>query len=161
VKRAAATVLLLRHARAADKHAWPGPDEERPLDGLGARQAQALAASLGALRPARILSSPLRRCHESVAPLAETLLLPVELRAELSVQATLADALGLLGGLGDGLAVACTHREVIERLLGPGHRCAKAGAWLVEVHGSALVRVRYLPAPTRARVRELDRLAPA
>jgi phosphohistidine phosphatase SixA/ADP-ribose pyrophosphatase YjhB (NUDIX family) len=62
------TVLLVRHASAGDRHAWPGPDASRPLDELGRHQAQRLAALLRSFGPDQVLSAPLTRCEQTVAP---------------------------------------------------------------------------------------------
>ena len=63
-------VRLVRHACAGDKHSWAGDDADRPLDDVGRLQALAVAELLG-LRPAgRLLSSPTRRCLDTLVPLA-------------------------------------------------------------------------------------------
>jgi broad specificity phosphatase PhoE len=65
-----ATIRLVRHGRAAggwDAHVDPGLDE------LGRGQAAALAellAPLGDGGPPRVVTSPMRRCQETAAPLA-------------------------------------------------------------------------------------------
>jgi len=61
-------VLLVRHARPAaafDSELDPG------LDGMGRRQAGALAEDLVARGPLEVVTSPLRRARETAAPLAE------------------------------------------------------------------------------------------
>lgn len=52
---------------------------DTPLSPLGEAQAQALASALADAGIARIISSPLRRCVDTAAPLAERLGIPVEL----------------------------------------------------------------------------------
>jgi len=62
-------LYLVRHGRAAagwDTDADPGLDE------IGQRQAVAVAAKLAQHGPLPILTSPLRRCQETAAPLAAT-----------------------------------------------------------------------------------------
>ncbi len=61
-------VHLVRHGRAAA--GWD-VDPDPGLDELGVRQAAEAAATLAGGSPARLLSSPLRRCRETAAPLAE------------------------------------------------------------------------------------------
>jgi probable phosphoglycerate mutase len=51
---------------------------DTPLSPLGEAQAQALAQALAHSGIARIISSPLRRCVDTAAPLAERLGIPVE-----------------------------------------------------------------------------------
>lgn len=60
-------VHLVRHARATD--GWD-VDPDPGIDELGATQAGALADRLAGLGPHAIVSSPLRRCRETAAPLA-------------------------------------------------------------------------------------------
>ena len=67
------SVLMVRHASAGDRTDWDGPDELRPLDGKGRRQAQRLAEVLPLFGPTAILSALPTRCTETVRPLAERL----------------------------------------------------------------------------------------
>ena len=62
-------LYLVRHGRAAA--GWDD-DPDPPLDEVGRAQASALAARLGELAPGGlpVVSSPLRRCLETAAPLA-------------------------------------------------------------------------------------------
>jgi 2,3-bisphosphoglycerate-dependent phosphoglycerate mutase len=72
----AAELYIVRHADAI-----PGPEEiipsgvydDLPLSRVGREQAQALAERLGKVSFDAIYSSPLRRCLETAAPLAESL----------------------------------------------------------------------------------------
>ncbi len=60
-------VHLVRHGRAAA--GWDR-DRDPPLDAVGQAQAQRVAERLAPLGPLRIVTSPLRRCQETAAPLA-------------------------------------------------------------------------------------------
>jgi len=60
-------IHIVRHGKAA---AGFGEDMDPGLDALGRSQADAVAATLNALAPRAILSSPLRRTQETAAPLA-------------------------------------------------------------------------------------------
>jgi broad specificity phosphatase PhoE len=65
-----ATIRLVRHGRATG--GWDA-DVEPGLDELGAAQAAALVGRLEPLaapRPPRLVTSPMRRCRETAAPLA-------------------------------------------------------------------------------------------
>ncbi len=71
--------LLVRHAKAG--HAGDVParhDDLRPLDPHGEVQARALAPVLAAFAPSRVVAAPVRRCEQTVAPLAALLELAVE-----------------------------------------------------------------------------------
>jgi phosphohistidine phosphatase SixA len=114
-------VLLVRHGCAGDKRRWDGPDDERPLDEVGVRQAEALAGALvGELAPTgarRLGTSPTRRCRDTVMPLGRRLGLPVDDLDELRVDASVASLIGLLTAASARDAVFCTHGEVMTRLL--------------------------------------------
>lgn len=60
-------IRLVRHGRAAA--GWD-VDPDPPLDDAGRQQADAVATELGGLAPVPVVSSPLRRCRETAAPLA-------------------------------------------------------------------------------------------
>lgn len=74
-------VHVIRHGKPAST--WGGADDDPGLDTLGLEQARAVAREIMALppeaRPRRVVSSPLRRCRETAAPLAEALAVEVEI----------------------------------------------------------------------------------
>ncbi|MDP9464079.1 MAG: histidine phosphatase family protein, partial [Actinomycetota bacterium] len=61
-------LYLVRHGRAAA--GW-NTDPDPRLDALGLDQATSVARRLAPLGPLPILSSPLLRCRQTAAPLAE------------------------------------------------------------------------------------------
>ena len=63
-----ARIHLVRHGHATA--GWDR-DADPPLDTVGQRQALALAQRLAPIGPVPIVTSPLRRCQETAAPLAE------------------------------------------------------------------------------------------
>jgi broad specificity phosphatase PhoE len=76
-----ARLYLVRHARPASS--WGGGEADPGLDLEGVRQAlaarDALMAAPPGQRPTQVVSSPMRRCRETAAPLAEALGLQVEI----------------------------------------------------------------------------------
>jgi len=74
-------IHVIRHGRPAST--WGGADDDPGLDAVGLGQARAVAREIlalpGASRPDRVVSSPLRRCRETAAPLAEALGVEVEI----------------------------------------------------------------------------------
>ena len=66
-----ARIRLIRHGEAAA--AWGGGDADPGLSEAGRAQAAAAALSLAQAPPTRLVTSPLRRCRETAAPLAERL----------------------------------------------------------------------------------------
>jgi phosphohistidine phosphatase SixA len=106
------SVILLRHAWAGERDEWDGDDRLRPLDGRGRKQARKLADTLRALGVRRAVSSPYARCVQTLEPLG----LPIEEDERLAEGASPDDALALLDSLED--AVACTHGDIVEAVLG-------------------------------------------
>jgi len=106
------SVILLRHASAGDRDEWDGEDLLRPLDKRGRKQAKRLRDVLLAHDVRRVLSSPYVRCTQTVAPLG----LDIEPDERLAEGAPPQRTLELLASLDD--AVACTHGDVIEAVLG-------------------------------------------
>jgi len=141
-------VLLLRHASAGERLSSPAIDRFRQLDHAGKADARQLIWTLGAREIARVVSSPLPRCVETVIPIAESRRLIVEQRTELSPEAELESTLELLVLLPDETLV-CTHREVILRLFEGGVTCEEGGAWALERVGPLLSPTEYI-APPRA-----------
>jgi 8-oxo-(d)GTP phosphatase len=133
------SLLLVRHARAGSKSEWDGPDELRPLDPRGERQARRLAEVLPLFGPTAVRTARRTRCHDTVAPLAERLGLPVEELPEAGEeefaadpQAALAVVAGLLRPVDDGerpgVTVVCSQGGAIPSVLtGLGVR-AEGGA---------------------------------
>lgn len=74
-----AKVYLIRHGKPSAT--WGGDDHDPGLDALGHEQARAAAEALMAMRPTRVVSSPLRRCRETAEPLARMLGVAVEIDA--------------------------------------------------------------------------------
>jgi 8-oxo-(d)GTP phosphatase len=70
--------LLVRHGSAGERATWQGDDRERPLDGLGDEQAEALVPLLTAYGIKRVLSADVLRCMETIGPYASHAQLTVE-----------------------------------------------------------------------------------
>jgi 8-oxo-dGTP pyrophosphatase MutT (NUDIX family)/broad specificity phosphatase PhoE len=104
----APTLLLVRHGSAGDRSDWDGPDELRPLDAKGRRQAARLAEVLSLFAPTAVLSAERTRCEQTVQPLAERLGLDVLPCRELGEEEYHADPQA-------GLAV-------VEQLMAPRNR---------------------------------------
>ena len=129
------SVILLRHASAGDRSTWDGDDMLRPLDKRGRKQAAKLRDELRARGVKRVVSSPYVRCMQTVAPLG----LDVVPDERLAEGASERDTRELLATLDE--AVACTHGDVVENVLG---RSLKKGAAVV-LDGDRVVG--EIPAP--------------
>lgn len=70
-------LYMIRHGKPAATWGDQGADPDPGLDAAGRGQAEAARGALLALpeadRPRRVLTSPLRRCRETAAPLADAL----------------------------------------------------------------------------------------
>lgn len=65
-----ATLLLVRHAKAADRETWDGLDRERPLVERGITQARRLVRALEPGATGVVAASPWVRCVQTAEPLA-------------------------------------------------------------------------------------------
>jgi 8-oxo-(d)GTP phosphatase len=164
-------LILVRHASAGRKKAWPGEDLLRPLDAEGALDAEALADLLACFAPrARVISSPALRCTETVAPYAARFGGSVEAMAVLNVPGRATDFPLARTDRADTLrhlfrhlvaagrpVVACLHRENLLLALvaacsvldvpppaEPDPPLPKSGFWVLHVGEGELVAMeRY------------------
>jgi len=150
-------VLLIRHAHAGSRRDWDGDDTGRPLSARGMAQAASLVGRLEGWAPVRVLSSPYRRCLQTVEPLAAALGVGVEIATELAEGADGA-ALGLVRRVGRQSVALCTHGDIIPMVLealaaedgldvGSRLRQAKGSTWVLEERAGRFVTARYLPPP--------------
>ncbi len=151
--------MLLRHASAVGKDAWPGPDRDRPLDASGADDAERLARLLACFGPARVVSSPAERCLATVRPYAT--LTGADLEIETVLAAEHADGEPGAGSARVAAVVAagrpaiiCAHRENLPLLLaaacaalgaGPpdGQSLRPAGFWVLHAAGGVLAAAEH------------------
>ncbi|HEX7947218.1 MAG TPA: histidine phosphatase family protein, partial [Phenylobacterium sp.] len=144
-----AEVLLVRHAHAGSRNAWHGPDELRPLDSVGVRQAAQLSPVLALFAPAAVVSASPLRCRDTVAPTG----LPVAVDPAFDETAPE----GLPGARRALLALAsaatptviCSQGKVIPPLLADlhpgnatateGYRTPKGTGWLLALSGTRVV----------------------
>jgi len=157
----AVTLFVVRHAHAGQRSAWTGDDRLRTLSERGEAQARSIAATLAAWSPppATILTSPSRRCVQTVDPLAGKLGLTPSQDDRLFEGATCAEVADLLDEVAHDDAVLCSHGDVIPLLLDllvaegadATHPLVwqKASVWVVEGRSGDWGAARYLPPPDR------------
>lgn len=124
-------ILLLRHASAGDSAAWEGDDRERPLDKRGRKQAKALVTQLGSFAPVVIVCSPYLRCLQTVEPLAQSLGLAMDVRAELGYERHGPESRALVASLAGQTAVVCGHGGLEAVVLGDDAPKWRKGATFV------------------------------
>jgi 8-oxo-dGTP diphosphatase len=155
------TLVLVRHGRAGARSEWDGPDDLRPLDGRGRRQAARLADVLPEFGPVELMSAPPVRCRETVQPLAERLGLDVRPAPELGEEGFEHDpeaGIALVERLlaprpTPGVTVICSQGGAIPSvLLSLGVRlggarvfppCAKGSVWVLGGRPGALLADYY------------------
>jgi broad specificity phosphatase PhoE len=147
-------VLLIRHADAGSRRDWSGTERERGLSKKGRRQADALTPVVEKYAPARLLSSPYRRCVDTLQPSASATGLVIEVCDELA-EGKAEEALKLVRSLAGEDVAMCTHGDVIPEVLtaladedrldlGPEPRQAKGSVWVLESSGDRFVGAEYL-----------------
>jgi 8-oxo-(d)GTP phosphatase len=139
-----AVVALVRHARAGKRKEWTGPDEARPLDTAGARDAEALSGLLRLLRPEWVVSATPLRCRQTVEPLG----LPFDLDAafdEGRPPAGAAAALQAMAARG-GASVVCSQGKLMPPLLvaltgrtNVDFHTRKGSGWILTFSGDRLL----------------------
>ena len=149
------TLLLVRHADAGDRAAWTGDDTQRPLSAAGRDQAEALARLHRDVELARLVSSPARRCVDTLAPLAQLRGLTVETDDALAEGSPPDVVDRLLRRLSAQDVLLCSHGDVIgatirtlRRQGGMIDRPAwpKGCTWVLDGWPSP-AHVEYLPPP--------------
>jgi 8-oxo-dGTP diphosphatase len=149
-------VYVVRHAKAGSRHTWPHPDEDRPITRRGRRQALRLVERFRGLGIARIVSSPYRRCVQTVEPLARSRGLDVQTAEELAEGVDPGRAVAFVRSLEPVPTVLCGHGREIEALVEAyrdggatveGRGLAKGSVWVLEREDGNVVSARYLPAP--------------
>jgi len=154
------TLYVVRHAHAGERSAWVGDDRLRPLSRRGEQQSEGIAATLVACGPKQVLSSPARRCVQTVAPLADELGVQVVEDDRLFEGAPVGEIRSLLDQVTEQDAVLCSHGDVIPVLLdllvdaglAPERNLVwqKASVWIAEREDGCWGRGRYVPPPDRA-----------
>jgi 8-oxo-dGTP diphosphatase len=148
-------VYLVRHAHAGSRSAWHDDDDLRPLSQKGARQASSLLDRLDGETIGCIVSSPSRRCIETVEPLAERLHKEIDIRKEFLEGADPDDAIESLTELAPRNPVICSHGDLIpkmiRRLVAAGTKTKdanisqKGSLWVIDVDNGRPVKARYYP----------------
>lgn len=81
-------LIILRHAKAMARSDWKDgkviDDGKRPLHEIGREQAKALIPTISAFGPKVVVSSPWKRCRDTVAPFAAKKKLTIVERHQLS-----------------------------------------------------------------------------
>ena len=161
------TLVLVRHAKAGSRSQWDGDDDLRPLSGAGREQVDQLTGLLRLFGPDRIITAPPLRCHDTVAPVAELLGLPLTVEPLLGEEEYWSDpptSLAWLRELGaePAVTVACSQGEVIPDAVGQLASAStarldvdaddvparKGSTWVLGLRDGELVTADYYARPT-------------
>jgi broad specificity phosphatase PhoE len=150
------SIFLVRHAHAGSRSRWEEDDSLRPLSAKGRRQARHVLDLLRAAATGPLYSSPSRRCIETLEPLAELTGRPIKTVDVLDEGNTGTAAERFLIKHARENPVACSHGDVIPRVLQRLHAAgmrtdddiypAKGSVWVLDVNDKgSVVRGTYLP----------------
>lgn len=140
-------LILVRHGLAGSRQDWAGDDDERPLDEAGAMQAEVLADVLSGYHPTDLISSPSKRCVQTLEPYAARL--GLEIRRERLLSETHYDPRACLRLVTKAMAsdrptVICSHGKVLPELIAgvsdrPGDVQLRKGAFMVLHHAAGRI----------------------
>lgn len=151
------SLYLVRHAKAGKKSQWDGPDTTRPLDDTGQLQAKALAHTIAAIVPTRLVSSPFLRCIQTLEAVGVLTGLPILVDKRLAEDSDIASVIQMLEQAPDG-AVLCSHGDMIPAIIrslenrgmqfttAPDWR--KASVWVLERDGAIFTMAAAWPPPS-------------
>jgi 8-oxo-(d)GTP phosphatase len=115
-------LIVLRHAKATPRSDWSLSEKKRPLLPEGERQAKRLANLLAAYGPKRVVTSPWKRCHDTVVPYARLRKRAIVERGQLTEASNAKGPRRTKNVIEDLLedsktAVVCTHRPALPDVL--------------------------------------------
>lgn len=117
-------LIVLRHAKATPRSDWKGEEAKRPLLPDGLAHAKALVPILSAYGPKVLVTSPWKRCHDTIAPYAKQSKKKLLERGQLTERSNKRRPIStkkvvehLLGASKSGLI--CTHRPALPSVLEP------------------------------------------
>ena len=117
-------IVVARHAKSTPRADWKGAEPDRPLTDRGLAQAASLASLYRVWGPyASVISSPWKRCVQTVDPYLETVGASPDLVESLSEGGYEADPIGteqLAGELASQhrSLLICSHRPVLPAVIG-------------------------------------------
>jgi phosphohistidine phosphatase len=152
---------LVRHAAAADRDSWPGPDPQRPITARARERLRKLVARLESrnVAPDVIMTSPAVRTVQTAEILASIagFVGEVEIEPGLAEDATAAEAIARAQRQGVGIVAAVGHEPqlsaIVLALLGEAPaRFQKGGLIALEVVPRGKASFEFAIVPKRAKV---------
>ena len=153
---ASATVYLVRHAKAGERHDWNGDDRDRPLSNAGREQSEAIGERLAERGATNVVSSPYVRCVQTLEPLGKRLDTEVAVDRRLLEGEPFEGVLEMIGEAEHG-TVLCTHGDIIPAVIQAlGRRgmdvqrpvdWRKATIWVLKRNSTSVVEGTVWPPP--------------
>lgn len=115
-------IIVLRHAQAMPRSEWSKTDGDRPLTSIGELQAKSLTKLLGAFNIRRVVTSPWKRCLDTVKPFGKKQKLKIIERSQLSELGNKRNPAKTTRVIKDSLKehksmILCTHRPALPTVL--------------------------------------------
>lgn len=150
-------LYVIRHAHAGARGPDDTGDRHRPLSDRGQKQAAALCEQLATAGITRFVSSPFRRCIDTLSPLAALVGFEVEEDPRLGEAQGPSGALELADELREVNAAVCSHGDVIPDVLDVLARAGvrfddelrwpKASTWILTRSNRGFSKASYVPPP--------------
>ncbi|MEX2292397.1 MAG: phosphoglycerate mutase family protein [Acidimicrobiales bacterium] len=150
-------LYIVRHAHAGARGPDDDADRQRPLSERGRDQAEGLRRQFETAGITRLVSSPFRRCVETLAPLASFAGVEVESDSRLAEAQGAEGAVALASELRDTTAALCSHGDVIPDLLDELVRSGvrftdelrwpKSSTWVLTRTNGGFSKAVYVPPP--------------
>ena len=155
-----ATIFLVRHAHAGHRERFDGDDRYRPLSKRGRAEAVAiaemLAARMGGVVEAVLMSSPFVRCYQTIEPLALSLDREIVTDTRLAEGYDRDGALEIIATVAHG-SVLCSHGDIIPDVMGALQRRGaemigapdwrKGATWVLTRVGDMITSASAIPPP--------------
>jgi 8-oxo-(d)GTP phosphatase len=115
-------LIVLRHAKATPRSDWTKGEKTRPLLPKGEQQAYRLVVQLASYGPKKLITSPWKRCKDTVLPYAKAThrqLLERSQLSEYSAEKNPKKAKRLIEDIFEGTesTLICTHRPALPKVL--------------------------------------------
>ncbi len=115
-------LIVLRHAKATPRSDWPKGEKTRPLLPKGEQQAYRLVVQLASYGPKKLITSPWKRCKDTVLPYAKAThrqLLERSQLSEYSAEKNPKKAKRLIEDIFESTesTLICTHRPSLPKVL--------------------------------------------
>lgn len=136
-------LIVLRHAKATPRGDWGSSEKKRPLLPDGEKQAKRLAKLLAAFGPKRVVTSPWKRCHDTVLPYSRLLKRAIVERGQLTEASNAKGPRKTKNVIEDLLedsktALVCTHRPALPDVLDALAKVAQPAEEILLNEGRAL-----------------------